>query len=707
MKKKLVLIMAVVLVLSTLLAGCNLFTVNAERDNNQVLATVKHNGLVSEISKGEFSEYFAQNFQTYNYYYGWTAEVAGDNFMSMLARQKMIVTLAVEKFSNNKANANKFNSINQANIKSEFGATEYGVYAAYLLSLLNPDEQLYVKNQTNKMFEDRFNDLIDEKTEADKIKEETEKDDNAVEKAPRPTKPEEENDEFEADEKVTMEQVNAVKDFFATHKPNDKSSKYEKEAYNEVKRDIEKQFKSYNYYLAKQAESRLVAKYSDAFGYNGAVDAQSKYNITLDNQKQIYKLASKYKTDIEANSDVIVYHNGQYIKVKSILLKFSEAQTAALNYFKAKYSSEEQKGYVNQLREMLVFGNVNDIDVPDEIKEELLGLRVYKSNPDYDSKKPQNYEKNENLPYIKNPDFDTTKPESETNEKWLSVPFLDVIGELGAAIAQAGVDAAAEYDEKYAGTGEAYEVGKKMFINQKKLEKFEDWIYLVNDDDGMFQGKDYLETPFGNKSDYVAEYTGLVRQLMFDNGTAGSVMVNTDNGTAFVDGVVKTTAKVGDDNIDIYTDTNNNISFIINEFGVHIVMLTNLPVDKGYNEGKYTAVENPEFDGYFDVADEDRVKAENSFITLHQDAYVAFDEKTGKALTVLEQLEKDLKDSYDSYTYSEHEKKLFEMYGEKLFDTKDDKAAAEGYKDFKFELDYNKSIFNKVVNNMKKYEVEK
>ena len=72
MKKKLVLVIAVILILSFVLAGCNLFTVNAERDGDQVVASVKHNGLVAEVTKSEFTNYFAQNYQQYASYFQWT-----------------------------------------------------------------------------------------------------------------------------------------------------------------------------------------------------------------------------------------------------------------------------------------------------------------------------------------------------------------------------------------------------------------------------------------------------------------------------------------------------------------------------------------------------------------------------------------------------------------------------------------------------------
>ena len=46
MKKGLVLVVAIVVILTFVLAGCNLIVTNEERDGDQVVATVEHNGLI-------------------------------------------------------------------------------------------------------------------------------------------------------------------------------------------------------------------------------------------------------------------------------------------------------------------------------------------------------------------------------------------------------------------------------------------------------------------------------------------------------------------------------------------------------------------------------------------------------------------------------------------------------------------------------------
>ena len=138
MKKRLALVIAIILILTFVLAGCNMFEIDKERDGDQVVATVKHNGLVAEITKTEFTSYFLQNYQSYANYFEWTVEEAGENFISILARQKMNIILAVQKICEEEGkelNTTKFNAIVKQNVKKGDSKKGFDVYAAYLLSL--------------------------------------------------------------------------------------------------------------------------------------------------------------------------------------------------------------------------------------------------------------------------------------------------------------------------------------------------------------------------------------------------------------------------------------------------------------------------------------------------------------------------------------------------------------------------------------------
>ncbi len=747
MKKGLVFVVAIVVILTFVLAGCNLIVTNEERDGDQVVATVEHNGLIGEITKKEFSNYFLQNYQTYSSYFQWSVEEAGEYFISLLARQKMLTILATEKLTDGKVDKDKFNAIASKNIQKGDTTKGYGVYSAYLMSLLQPDEQKYVKEQTNKMFIDAYEEKIQTEIENDKIREESENKDNDKNKGkePRPVKSKDESTEFKPDSSVRPEDVAEIKSFFddEKYKPNENSSQYEKDAFKERERALSENYITYEYYLAKQIETRITTKYEELDEFKDTSDIKIKvenlYATTLAEQEKSYKTASNYKSAIEGSSPVI-YHNGRYVKIKSILLQFSDKQKSDLSYINSAFSKE----IALKLREALVFGNIDALDIPATIDKDNLGLKVYKSNLKYDPNKtagdPSKVDKSKidpnkslqeiaeefNYPYLPDLSFDPEKDESDTNQKWQTFDFAQVIAEIGAEIKEIENTAATGYDNEYPNqntSDPAYQIGKKMYIAQKKAEAFENWIYTVNDDSGMFEGKEYTESPVGNSSDYVTEFAGLVRQLLLDNGTAGSISI-TNTGTSLggnFTNINKTQIDVPKfenniakkDQVTIYTDTTNDISFVINEFGVHIVMLTTVPVDMAYNvEGdQYEVRDNADFDlslfekgeGY--SSDEiEIIKNANKYYVLKLNAFVSFDEETGKAVTLQETLEKQVRDTYNSTVYSNHTKKLFEMYGEDLFDKKDDKQASEGYADYKFnKAELKKSVYNSVLSYVKKY----
>ena len=145
-------------------------------------------------------------------------------------------------------------------------------------------------------------------------------------------------------------------------------------------------------------------------------------------------------------------------------------------------------------------------------------------------------------------------------------------------------------------------------------------------------------------------------------------------------------------------------------------MLTDVPVDEQYNTigidsgSQIIMSDNDDFDldlfknSINDFSDDEinAIKKANAYYAYTLNAYVDFDEETGKAITLEELLSKQLKKTYDSTAYSKHSTKLFEMYGDELFNTKDDKDASEGYADYKFEeIKMNKSVFNKALNELK------
>ena len=98
MKKKIIaLAVAVVLVCGVAagsLIGCNLVTTNAEKDYNQVVATVQYEGLTDQVLKGELQTMFNSYGAVYMQYYGMTAEEALNTVYDSLTRQSLLLLKA-------------------------------------------------------------------------------------------------------------------------------------------------------------------------------------------------------------------------------------------------------------------------------------------------------------------------------------------------------------------------------------------------------------------------------------------------------------------------------------------------------------------------------------------------------------------------------------------------------------------------------------
>ncbi len=715
MKKKIFTFVAVVIVLSLALAGCNMFTVDAEREFNQVVATVEYHDeerdvtLSADVTKQEFEAFFMQNFQTYSYYYGFTAEECADEFINILSKQKMLIMLASIEFT--KANLDVPNLV----YNEKTFNYDYESYANQLLAILEPHEQLNIKNATNKMFEDSFEEavkvLVDKDKLANEDKDDTDKDEDALDA--RPVQPTKDDKDFTEKDGITIEDVKAEVDFFTANKPDKDSTEFEKEAYDDITKNLETEFRNYYYYLTKQAETILTTKYTEKHGVDESDDltagVESKYKFSVTSQSQLYKDAAGYKSALEGEDagDILV-HNGQYVQIKSILLKFTEEQDAILTALKEKFAGEKYADYIVTLREAMVFGSAEGLqkvlaDMPIPVKDEFLGLTVNVSNPDYE-----------------------VGDDIETAYSQKDVPFLEVIEDIAVAIAAAEDKAMADYTEKYGASDgtSAYTAGKAMYVAEKRIEAFETQLYLVNDDDGMFQGKDYVETPYEQTSDYVSEYTALVRQLLQDQTTAGASVVNATVGTVVVNPVtgksgeiVETVSILRGKKIVIYTDITNNMSFIINDFGVHIVMLTNVTVDKAYNMGLdgimgtaddlITGSVNEDFNvdeatkGY-SAAEKAKIIQANQLFTAGLDAFVGFDEETGKAITVREKLHDELEESYNNDRYTKFEKGLFDWYGDDIFDTSDDKEKVDA--SVSFTLYKDNGLFKSIKKDFIKYE---
>ena len=131
-KKTIALAVVVVLVLGAVagtLIGCDLITTNAEKDYNQVVATVNYGGLTDYVLKGELRNLYSSYGPVYVQYYGMTEQEALEYLYDSLARQSLLQLKA------------------EAEVAKHMGVTFTNDSA--LTELLTYDEQRYCIQRAN------------------------------------------------------------------------------------------------------------------------------------------------------------------------------------------------------------------------------------------------------------------------------------------------------------------------------------------------------------------------------------------------------------------------------------------------------------------------------------------------------------------------------------------------------------------------------
>lgn len=667
MKKKVIAVVGIIVILTLVLTSCNLFVTNTQRDADQVLATLSYNGLEATITKGEFLEYYSQNYAIYIQYYGWTAQDCVDNFMTSLAKRKILIMEAKTKYAT------------ESVPKTEKDAMKF----------LTADEQKWVINRTNK----QFSDIVDEevKTTLKEKYDAIEQDDDAL--AARTQK--EKVDEYSTYKEDIMSDFETVDKYFDAFEA-DRANRIEEEikVVDKLLKNLKESRKEYDYYLQQQAESRLLNKFRDDYGKDVTITDEElvdKYNLLYTQQLDKFKQDSDYKSAL-SGTDTLVYHKGQYVKVKSILLQFSTSQQALYKTLQSMFSSEDEQSILHAYRAMIVNGSAsNQVELPFVVDNKDIGLRVNISNPDYD---PDAICKDKDCKCVNC--YNNTANKDKTQEDYeqcvidrdkvdddgflvevdgctcvgcinnaytkYNVPYAKVLDMINEAIYNAGVKAEAEYAEKYPDNATDV-LGKKMYVAQARIDAFVDQIYLFNDDSGMFEGKDYIETPDGMASDYVAEYTALIRAMLNTENVTGGTM-HTDKTNYEVKGksydIMSQNTDIKDENgVTIGTES---LSYVINDFGVHIVMITSLPVDKTLNKDT-GAIE--------ETKNEVTINGETKNETVYKlglDAIIGFDEETGKPLTVRDTIKNSMVEAKKTTLYNNYESKFFkDLYGDELF----------------------------------------
>ncbi|MDE7348934.1 MAG: hypothetical protein K2N53_04660 [Clostridia bacterium] len=385
-------------------------------------------------------------------------------------------------------------------------------------------------------------------------------------------------------------------------KENNDKAKIMRTALSELRKNIEDQYMDYEYFLVQQMQNRITTKYTDHVGTLEKIidmvnnDYDSRYKDLVASAIKTYNDEdnSAYNTAVGNNTFAYAAPSKDFLQVKSILLSFTDAQKNAITRLSELNSAN---GNITKILRNAYATGV----VPSEFENmgldvfADLGIKVNVSNPDYDADEDK----------LVDAYTDASIKGKEDVYANPSVDYLTVLGAMANDI-KAKVDRALDW----ANTNGMSEVEKYLVKQHASKEAFNDWINLVNDDSGMVSSDVYAVTPDGESTSYVEEYTVLARNLAsagvgamaikdYDtsNSTAGNIdyagtteILKGGNG-AYTLYKQEMTSLVGEfeDKLsaDVYTLVTANgaeISFIVNEFGIHIVMLAGLPVDENLGD---------------------------------------------------------------------------------------------------------------------------
>lgn len=658
MKKKIVALILMVALISTFFVGCSLFETDANRDYHQIVANVSYNTqnsgtLTAVVYKGEvktqvnmYGSYFIQS-------YGWSADDVVEYCYNNVARQKLLLLYAQEYLYLNKLIPDGF-GFDSLGAWNDFKNKDVKNHVEAYAKFLTVDELRHCIEQVNKQFDESWQDLIEERekelakndgsdgeTSSGEEEEEVKDSDLLTAREQKSqADDEEEEDEYELNEAIKTEK-DIVKYFADKYevaiddsslsnayffnyvnslirKENNDKAKIMRTALSELRKNIENQYMDYEYFLVQQMQNQINTKYTDHVGTLDKVidevnkDFDARYNSLVSDALNTYndKDNSAYNTAVGNQTFVYAAPSKDYLQVKSILLSFTDAQKNAITKLAELNSSNEDITKI--LRDAYATGVVPTEyeDLALEVFADL-GIKVNVSNPDYDSENDK----------LVDAYTDASIEDKENVYANPSVDYLTVLSAMANDI-KAKVDRALDW----AGANNMSEIEKYLVKQNASKEAFNDWINLVNDDSGMVSSDVYSVTPDGESTSYVEEYTVLARALSnagigamaikdYDtsNSSTGNIeyagtteILKGGNGayTLYKQNMTSSVGEFKDElSADVYTlvtASGAEISFIVNEFGIHIVMLAGLPVDE--NLGDFSEQVRP------DTADETKDK---------------------------------------------------------------------------------------------------
>lgn len=624
MKKKFIaLAMVVIMVLGTVagtLIGCDIITTNAEKDYKQVVATVQYGGLSDVVLKGELRTIYNSYGPMYVQYYGMTEEEALEYLFDSLARQSLLLLKA------------------KADLAKEMGVTSFG-NDSDITDLLTDDEIRYCIQRANAEFKSQWEANIEERENEqaanDNADEETpsEEEETDEELEARPVREEQEPSTDYVDQGFVKDEEHAFPAVFSEWY-NEQIAQVQKEidelneqianagdadtseleakldeartkrsnmrsAYTDLLNSLTDNYTDYDYFLNAQYESRIAEKYEELLGKELTVSYEevAEY-ITVIGKTNVEELLDEdaYASALDGGTIVKHYEKG-YFNVRSILLGFTEEQKTYLTSLTDRLGEDN----VDVFRAVVALGTAGidagytGIDTSSSVVEDIVarwgdkGIGINISNTEYDAS------------------TDALKDAYTAR----NVNYADVLAAMVKYISASTSEFLATAQSVM---GEEYAANESVLKQYAIGEAFTDLMYLVNDDDGMFESESYQVTPDGTATSYVEEYAVLARRLykesesdtraeigkmavsesnrgdLMISGTTSDALFNNDAfpeaaGVQYSIYVSEMTSTIADGKkIDapVYTfvTEDGSISFIINTYGIQIVMINGYAFDE-------------------------------------------------------------------------------------------------------------------------------
>ena len=611
MKKRLIALVLIIAMLTALVFTCiscstGIFEVDEERDYKEVIATVKYGDLSKDIYKGQLKSYVNSYGASYQQNYNMTIEEIVEYFYNTLTKSALL-SLYAKYYVYEKAQAGDpdYAYIDTSKSIKDLSDKDF----------VSLPELVYSIDQTNDDFLSSYESILSGLVKKADDEEEEETDEDALD--PRTVRTYIEKDRTAYDKDLTSTSIAAIygpeyrnvkygqitEDFVKNTLKEESvdafvakldifnviSAKIKTETDSQTKKDmksalktlrdnISKSYTDYDWFLSDALSSCVINDLKDGLkATKTATDDQidDKYKKLInDNLSNLTE--STYSSAISGSTFLPVNASQEYAGVKSILLKFSEEQSTALTAIKAMYSANPDK--VAELRDAMALGDSNPI--LDQLLEDNKGINVNISNAFYNA--------------------DEDKVEEAYTDK--DVNYLVVLYVMADSIANISaqiVDAYKATEEYNALSAQDKQIAEAIVAYSAKVEAFTQWMYLVNDDSGMFSSEAYTITPEGEDTSYVAEYTVLARKLAKqDIGaytsstyeavtpaikqvdyTTGSEQYKVENKEAKVYVELNEISQTKSDELkaNVYTvktEAGNTISFIVNDYGIHIVMVT-------------------------------------------------------------------------------------------------------------------------------------